>query len=88
MALRTNLGIGTDLDDAFAWGGRAKASYRLALDEAVYEAKYHNFCEGEHFWQAALRHAEHSEDAGAMMAITEEIESLRDAALLAVQAGA
>ena len=88
MATRTNLGSGTELDDAFAWGGRAKACYRLALDEPVYEARYHNFCEGEHFWQAALRQAERSEDAGAMMAITEEIESLRDEALLAVQAGA
>jgi hypothetical protein len=75
-------------DDPFDWSGRAKASYRLAIEEPVYEARYHNFCEGEGFWQAALQQAERSEDAGAIMRINEEIERLRDRALRAVQAGA
>lgn len=77
-----------ELADAFDWGGRAKASYRLAIEEPVYEARYHNFCEGENFWQAALEHAERSEDCGAIMRISEDIESLRDQALRAIQANA
>ena len=81
-------GFGNDLADADDWGDRAKASYRLAIEEPVFEARYHNFCEGEGFWQTALEHAERSEDAGAIMRITEEIERLRDRALRAVQAGA
>lgn len=76
------------LSNAFAWGGRAKASYRLAIDEPVFEARYHNFCEGENFWQAALEHAERAEDCGAIMRINEDIEALRDQAIRAVQAGA
>ena len=74
-----------ELADAIDWSGRAKASYRMAIDEPVYEARYHNFCEGENFWQAALRHAEHSENALALMALTEDIEGLREQAILAVQ---
>lgn len=78
----------SELEDASDWGDRAKASYRLAIEEQVFEARYHNFCEGEGFWQTALQHAEQSEDAGAIMRINEEIERLRDRALRAVQAGA
>lgn len=76
-----------EVADALDWGGRAKASYRLAIDEPVYEARYHNFCEGENFWQAAMAHAERSEDAGILMRLAEDIESLRDQALRAVQSG-
>ena len=78
----------SELDDATDWGDRAKASYRLAIEEPVFEARYHNFCEGEGFWQTALQHAEAAEDAGAIMRINEDIERLRDRALRAVQAGA
>lgn len=79
---------GRDLAAAAEWGGRAKTSYRLAIDEPVYEAQYHNFCEAENFWQAALRHAERSEDCGAIMRINEDIEVLREQALRVVQARA
>ena len=75
------------LDDASDWSDRAKASYRLAIDEPVYEARFHNFCEGEGFWQNAMQQAEMAEDPGAIMRISEEIERLRDRALRAVQAG-
>ena len=78
----------SELEDAADWGDRAKASYQLAIEEPVFEARYHNFCEGENFWQAALQHAEASEDAGAIMRISEDIERLRDRAVRAVQAGA
>jgi hypothetical protein len=72
--------------NALDWSGRAKASYRLAMEDPVYEARYHNFCEGENCWQEALEHAGRAEDGSFLMKINEDIEALREQALLAIQA--
>jgi hypothetical protein len=73
---------------ALDFGTRAKQSYRLAIEDPVYEARYHNFCEGENCWQAALDHAGRAEDAGLLLKLNDDIERLREQALLAIQAGA
>ncbi|HUR26311.1 MAG TPA: hypothetical protein VM327_09900 [Candidatus Thermoplasmatota archaeon] len=73
-------------DHAIDWSSRAKQSYRLAIEDPVYEARYHNFCEGENCWQSALEHAGRAEDSGLLLRINDEIERLRDRALLAIQA--
>jgi hypothetical protein len=67
---------------------RAQASYRLAIEDPVYEARYHNFCEGEGCWQEALQHADRAGDPRFLLRINDEVERLRDQALLAIQAGA
>ena len=73
-------------DHALDFSTRAKQSYRLAIEDPVYEARYHNFCEGENCWQEALDHAGRAEDAGLLLRINEDIERLREQALLAIQA--
>jgi len=73
-------------DHAIDWSTRAKQSYRLAIEDPVYEARYHNFCEGENCWQAALEHAGRAEDSGLLLKINDDIERLREQALLAIQA--
>ena len=73
---------------ALDYSTRAKQSYRLAIEDPVYEARYHNFCEGENCWQAALDHAGRAEDAGLLLKLNEDIERLREQALLAIQAAA
>lgn len=70
---------------ALDWCTRAQQSYRLALEDSVYEARYHNFCEGEHSWQTALDHAGRSDDAGFLLKINEDIERWRQRALVAIQ---
>ena len=72
---------------AMDWSTRAKQSYRLAIEDPIYEARYHNFCEGESSWQAALEHAGRAEDSGLLLKINEDIERLREQALLAIQNG-
>ena len=67
---------------------RAQANYRLAIEDPVYEARYHNFCEGENAWQAALEHAGRAEDSRLLLRINDEIERLREQALLAIQGSA
>lgn len=67
---------------------RAQASYRLAIEDPVYEARYHNFCEGEGCWQEALQHADRTGDSRLLLRINEEVERLREQALLAIQASA
>jgi hypothetical protein len=64
------------------------ASYRMAIEDPVYEARYHNFCEGEGCWQEALRHADRTGDSHLLLRINDEVESLREQALLAIQAAA
>lgn len=83
MAGRPALG---ERDHAIDWSTRAKQSYRLAIEDPVYEARYHNFCEGENCWQAALEHAGRAEDSGLLLKINDDIERLREQALLAIQA--
>jgi hypothetical protein len=73
---------------ALDFSTRAKQSYRLAIEDPVYEARYHNFCEGENCWQAALDHAGRAEDAGLLLKLNDDIERLREQALLAIQAAA
>lgn len=73
-------------DHALDWSTRAKQSYRLAIEDPVYEARFHNFCEGENCWQAALDHAGRAEDAGLLLRINDDIERLREKALRAIQA--
>ncbi len=78
-------GLG-ERDSALDLSTRAKQSYRLAIEDPVYEARYHNFCEGENCWQAALEHAGRAEDSGLLLRINDDIERLREQALLAIQA--
>ena len=78
-------GIG-ERDHAIDWSTRAKQSYRLAIEDPVYEARYHNFCEGENCWQAALEHAGRAEDSGLLLRLNDDIERLREQALRAIQA--
>jgi hypothetical protein len=73
-------------DHALDYSTRAKQSYRLAIEDPVYEARYHNFCEGENCWQAALEHAGRADDSGLLLRINDDIERLREQALLAIQA--
>ncbi|MHB1260813.1 MAG: hypothetical protein ACYC2H_03770 [Thermoplasmatota archaeon] len=73
-------------DHAIDWSTRAKQSYRLAIEDPVYEARYHNFCEGENSWQVALEHAGRAEDSGLLLRLNDDIERLREQALLAIQA--
>lgn len=75
-------------DRALDLGTRAMANYRLAIEDPVYEARYHNFCEGEGCWQEALQHADRTGDPHLLLRINDEVESLREQALLAIQAGA
>lgn len=72
-------------DHAIDLSQRAQANYRLAIEDPVYEARYHNFCEGENAWQAALEHAGRAEDPHFLLKINDEIERLREQALLAIQ---
>jgi hypothetical protein len=74
-----------DRDHALDLSVRAQANYRLAIEDPVYEARYHNFCEGEDAWQAALEHAGRAEDPRLLLRINDEIERLRDQALRAIQ---
>jgi hypothetical protein len=75
-------------DRALDLGTRAMASYRMAIEDPVYEARYHNFCEGEGCWQEALQHADRTGDPHLLLRINDEVESLREQALLAIQAAA
>jgi hypothetical protein len=75
-------------DHALDYSTRAKQSYRLAIEDPVYEARYHNFCEGENCWQAALEHAGRADDSGLLLRINDDIERLREQALLAIQSAA
>ena len=77
-----------ELDRALDLSTRAQASYRLAIEDPVFEARYHNFCEGEGCWQEALQHADRTGDSGLLLRINDEVERLRDQALLAIQAAA
>lgn len=73
-------------DHAIDWSTRAKQSYRLAIEDPVYEARYHNFCEGENCWQVALEHAGRAGDSRLLLRLNDDIERLREQALLAIQA--
>jgi hypothetical protein len=75
-------------DRALDLSTRAQANYRLAIEDPVYEARYHNFCEGEGCWQEALRHADQTGDPGLLLRINDEVEGVREQALLAIQAAA
>jgi hypothetical protein len=75
-------------DRALDLSTRALASYRMAIEDPIYEARYHNFCEGEGCWQEALQHADRTGDPHLLLRINDEVEVLREQALLAIQAGA
>ncbi|MFA5943371.1 MAG: hypothetical protein WC876_02775 [Candidatus Thermoplasmatota archaeon] len=85
VALPGLVGGSDEREDALDWSTRAQQSYQLALEDSVYEARYHNFCEGENSWQTALDHAGRSDDAGFLLKINEDIERWRQRALVAIQ---
>jgi hypothetical protein len=83
----SDLGSLDERENALDLSTRAKQSYRLAIEDPIYEARYHNFCEGESTWQAALERAGRAEDSHLLLRINEDIERLREQALLAIQNG-
>jgi hypothetical protein len=63
---------------AVTWGGRAAASYQLAMDARGMAKRFRHFYEGETYRQEALEHASMAEDGGKLLTkVRDEVDSYR-----------
>lgn len=74
-----------EMETAKTWGGRAAASYRLAMETGKLGERIRHIYEGENFRQEALEHASMTEDLDFLQEIGEEIQEARKEALEVLQ---
>lgn len=72
-------------ETASTWGGRAAASFRLAVEAAKLGERVRHLYEGENYRQEAFEHAAMTEDIDFYQQIAEEIEEYRKEALENIQ---
>src|SRR5688572_20891634 len=83
--LRSKQMIQIERETAIKWGGRAAASFRLAIEAGKLGERVRHLYEGENYRQEALEHASMTEDFEFMQDIAEQIEEHRKDALTNIQ---
>jgi hypothetical protein len=83
--LRSKQMIDIERATAITWGGRAAASFRLALEADKLGQQVRHLYEGENYRQEALEHAAMTEDLEFFERVAREIEEYRKKALVGMQ---
>lgn len=80
--LKSKSMVDIERSTAQTWGGRAAASYQLAMQSDGMAGRFRHFYEGENYRQEALEHASMAEDGGKlMMQVHDEIDAVRRRAM-------
>lgn len=83
--LKTKSMVDIERATAQTWGGRAAASYQLAMQSDGMAGRFRHFYEGENYRQEALEHASMAEDRGQLlMQVHDEIDAHRRKAMEAL----
>jgi|GEM_PF-2973599 len=83
--LREKQMLQIERETAKTWGGRAAASFQLAIEAAKLGERVRHLYEGENYRQEALEHAAMTEDLEFLQDVAEEIEDYRKEALENIQ---